>query len=630
MSLAGWVQNGPRWMIDLDDDPLQPEAISKVKPMTVVVRVRPPLEHEAGDLLSTRAEDDGQTISFKAQLGPGGSGANLPEQTLHFDGAIKGSQATLFSNSGVKALVHRAVEGFTSTVFAYGQTGAGKTFSLLGPSEVMGMLADDGPAESSTAPIIPEPCWNLVEAARKAKVSNQGLLPRCAQYLFKVLEEYGCGDIVVQASFVEVYNERVFDLLNPAAGQLDVRQRPNNEQGFYVPGRTDVPCRCPADLLRILRQGVAVRHTSGHSMSRESSRAHAIFNMELSLPGGKCGRLVFADLAGSERAKKIEGASMHETAAINKSLLMLSNCISALAAGDAKSSPSFASAFRNSKLTKMLMESLCGQGYTLLLAAISPAERHFDETANTLYFAAKCSNIRKTAAVNLSPHEKEVQALKDTIKCLRKELAEARGALKGTSVGSPLGLVLPPDFKARGDVSTGNKFAGSTNSNSNINDDEESDEEKDIEIMLADARRALEAERRRNAALSQENDALRREVTRDPVGDLPNQMPDAVPEVGATSSSLRYGLEVEAGTGGVDDCINVGPSTHLTITRERPSRSKSARGVRSCGASPRSSGGSPLAPPLSLLPAPPPGTMRRSVGASSRRAPSTPKEEIYD
>jgi len=498
LQLASWKQVGQQWVVDLEDELLQSEALAEVRPMRVVVRVRPALDHEIGDNLTARALEDGATVAFKAQVGACGPQGTCSEQTLQFDKALTGSQASLFAQSGTKALVHRAVEGFTATIFAYGQTGAGKTHSLLGPNEVMATFADDRPS-GSEARTMPEPCLELVEAARRAKVSSQGLLPRSAQFLFKVLADAGFplqGEhaAVVRTSFVEVYNERVFDLLNPSAGALDVRQRPSADQGFHVPGRTDVLCKSPGDLLKVLRQGVAARHTSGHSLSRESSRAHAIFTMELELGDGKSGRLVFSDLAGSERIKKIEGASVHETAAINKSLLMLSNCISALASDNSRSSPSFTSAFRNSKLTKMLMESLCGTGYTLLLAAISPAERHFDETANTLYFAAKCSNIRRTTSVNMSPHEREVSELKETIRSLRRELAEARTTL----------AALPPPMPAKGEGEDEHRGDG---------DDEDLDmEEEGIEEELEVTRAALELERQKNVSLAEENHSLKLEI----------------------------------------------------------------------------------------------------------------------
>jgi len=272
-------------------------------------------------------------------------------------------------------------------------------------------------------------------------------VPRAAQFLFTVLTSAreGTARCTVRASFMEIYNETVLDLLGNTAAKLDVHQRPSPEQGFYVPGLSQVECSGPAALLQVLRQGIQARHTAGHALSRESSRAHAIFTVEMPAKssGRPGGRLVFADLAGSERIKKSAGAQQMETAHINKSLLMLSNCVSALTNSPNGGCPTSAtsSTFRNSKLTKVLMESLCGTGYTLVLAAVSPAQRHFDETANTLFFAAKCANITRRVEPKLQPHQREVRDLQDTVDALRAELTEAhRAAAAATDSGTEVAL----------------------------------------------------------------------------------------------------------------------------------------------------------------------------------------------
>lgn len=407
------------WQGLLDAEPLPQAEVEKLRPMRVAVRVRPMLSHEAGDEASARILDDASTVSFRV---PSGGGAT--QQSLSFDEALQGSQAELFSRSGVKALVHKACEGYAATVFAYGQTGAGKTHSLFGPRDHLAATAEDLVAcEESRMPAC---CYELIAEARRAKVCGQGLLPRAVQFLFTVLQASRRTPCTVRASFMEIYNEKVFDLLNPAAAPLEVHQKPQPQQGFQVSGLTRMECQHPQALLQVMRQGVAARHTCGHSGSRDSSRAHAIFTVELPAQssGRAGGRLVFADLAGSERLKRIQGASQHETAHINKSLLMLSNCISALASPTADTN-SAASAFRNSKLTKVLMDSLCGTGYTLVLAAISPAQRHFDETANTLFFAAKCANVTRRAEPKLTAQQREVRCLQDTVDALRAQLDEA-------------------------------------------------------------------------------------------------------------------------------------------------------------------------------------------------------------
>lgn len=412
----------------LDDNLLSKEELARTRPMTVAVRVRPALAHEAGDENTASVLEDGATVSFK--VGCTARGYQTGEdghQTLQFDAALQGSQAELFSHSGVKDLVHKACEGHTSTVFAYGQTGAGKTFSLLGPRDCLLQLADD---EVIGDPgIVPSQCRALVDGVRISKVLEQGLLPRAAQFLFKVLassERAGAPRAVVKASALELYNERVYDLLSPSAGQLDVRQRPSPESGFYVIGLTQVECLEPEALMQVVQRGAALRHTNGHALSHESSRAHAIFTIEVERPGcSRTGKLIFADLAGSERIKSIStfGTCTQETGHINKSLLMLSNCVSSLASGS-----HCMATFRNSKLTKLLMESFCRGGYTLLIACVSPAQRHFDETANTLTFAAKCGNITwqlAAAAPKLSAQEREAKELRDTVEALREELTAA-------------------------------------------------------------------------------------------------------------------------------------------------------------------------------------------------------------
>ena len=158
------------------------------------------------------------------------------------------------------------------------------------------------------------------------------------------------GVCTTKATFTEIYNETLYDLFNPSsAKRLDVFQRPGSQVGFHVPGLTSVNCSSAIELMHALQQGLSSRHTHGHSASRESSRAHAIFTVEIPLPG-KTGKLIFADLAGSERLKRISGADQKETGYINKSLLMLSNCVSALSSRSNSANPP--GAFRNSKLTK--------------------------------------------------------------------------------------------------------------------------------------------------------------------------------------------------------------------------------------------------------------------------------------
>lgn len=493
----GWAEAEPSWIEALEDQPLHDEDLEEgLKPMQVAVRVRPPLDHEAGDEITAWAKEDGVTMSFRVtKYLKDLLNTSRGHHTLQFDAALQGSQAALFSRSGIKALVHKACEGYTSTVFAYGQTGAGKTYSLIGRSEFMTELADDNISDAVVNDL-PLTCRDLVDQARRAKVCGQGLLPRAMQFLFKVLDQRGgSSNFTIRVTFMELYNEKIFDLLNPGAAQLDLRQRSLPEQGFYVPGLTSVECPTPVTLLKTLRQGISLRHTAGHSASRESSRAHAIFTVEIEGRecGGQVGKLIFADLAGSERMKRIQGADQQETSHINRSLLMLSNCVSALSAGETTSTIS--SAFRNSKLTKVLMESLGGNGYTLVIAAVSPAQRHYEETANTLFFAAKCANITRQLVPNLTAHEREVRDLKDTIESLREELADTRRSALCYQCG---GFAYPQGSSAIFDVAS---IPGTS-------------EVLSPRVNTDTLRRELHAERQRNKSLMQEMEALKKQVRR--------------------------------------------------------------------------------------------------------------------
>lgn len=225
----------------------------------------------------------------------------------------------------------------------------------------------------------------------------------------------------------------------------------------------------------------------------------------------------------------MEGACLQETAHINKSLLMLSNCISALASNG--SAGGTAGSFRSSKLTKMLMESLCGTGYTLLLAAISPAERHFDESANTLYFAGKCSNVRRQVAVTLMPHEREVRELKETIKALRRELSEARARPQASPrqglMPDVVGEVMQQQQKQQGTTVDGIANA---------------------EAALVEMQEALLAERERSATLAQENAALKQEARARLR--TPNSSPRALASCGGSGS--RGGLSSSGGDLGLE------------------------------------------------------------------------------
>lgn len=242
---------------DTHDDRLLSESeLSKLQPMRVVARLRPILPHEEGDTIAAEVVDD-FTVSHDTLH----HGYVPARHTLQFDAALCCSQAKLFEKSGVKALVHRACEGYTCSIFAYGQTGAGKTYSLFGPPEALSQLVDDELSDFAQTQL-PNACHGLVGEARRAKCGTQGLLPRALQFLFRVLQDMNLEVCSTRATFIEIYNENIYDLFNPSATKrLDVFQRAGSQVGFHVPGLTAVSCSSAIELMRALQQGLSSRHT---------------------------------------------------------------------------------------------------------------------------------------------------------------------------------------------------------------------------------------------------------------------------------------------------------------------------------------------------------------------------------
>ena len=248
-----------------EEPALTEQELSELRGMRVVARLRPLLPHEGTERACEVLE---RAVCYETH------GYVAGRQRLEFDAALSCGQAEFFMKSGVRALVQRACEGYAASVVAYGQTGAGKTYSLFGPPESLAQLVDDELSDEAKG-LVPEACHSLVDEARRAKTARQGLLPRALQFLFSTLKGMGYEE-KVKASFMEIYNETIYDLFNPEAARLDVFQRPG-AIGFHVPGLTSLACGNAIELMLALQKGLSFRHTQGHALSRDSSRAHAIF-----------------------------------------------------------------------------------------------------------------------------------------------------------------------------------------------------------------------------------------------------------------------------------------------------------------------------------------------------------------
>ncbi|KNC54455.1 uncharacterized protein AMSG_12354 [Thecamonas trahens ATCC 50062] len=292
-------------------------------------------------------------------------------------------------------LVLAALSGVNGCLFAYGQTGAGKTYSMMG-----------------------------VESA-------PGVVPLLLDALFAALDRN--ANPVVVASYLEIYNEELMDLLQPrSGGPLAVREHP--ARGVFVQGLARVGVTSAADAGRLLSEGSKMRSVAATAMNASSSRSHAVFMLDVSVDHPASGQRVNAklnlvDLAGSERQAKTgtTGARFKEAVAINSSLSALGNVISALSKAAAKGSKPKHVAYRNSVLTRLLQQSLGGNSRTAMLAAVSPAHTNFEETLSTMRFAKRVRAISTKPVVNAVDTGATVAELQAEIARLKALLAGGGG-----------------------------------------------------------------------------------------------------------------------------------------------------------------------------------------------------------
>ncbi|EGB09759.1 hypothetical protein AURANDRAFT_24671, partial [Aureococcus anophagefferens] len=301
-------------------------------------------------------------------------------------------------------LITKALEGYNGTMFAYGQTGSGKTFTMMG-------VPSDG--------------------------DLQGIIPRLTGDLFgRAAGAPGEVRFMITVSYLEIYNEVIHDLLNPTSGDnLKIREHP--DLGIYVEPLCELSVKNPDDIFRLLDQGNKVRRVASTQMNERSSRSHSVFTVKIQQKTAVeedgvrretalASKLNLVDLAGSERASKTgaEGSTLKEGAAINQSLMALGGVINALSEG-APFVP-----YRNSKLTRLLQESLGGNAATIMVANCSPADYNAEETTGTLRYASRAKKIQNKVTRNEDVHEKVIRELQEEIDRLRAAL-EAGGGGEG-------------------------------------------------------------------------------------------------------------------------------------------------------------------------------------------------------
>uniref|UniRef100_A0AC35F123 Kinesin-like protein n=2 Tax=Panagrolaimus sp. PS1159 TaxID=55785 RepID=A0AC35F123_9BILA len=247
-------------------------------------------------------------------------------------------------------LVDFVVAGYNATVFAYGPTGSGKTYTMVGNDKTPGLMM---------------------------------LLTR------SLYDKINPHEFTVYLSYLEIYNEVIKDLLNPNAGVLDLLE---DERGnVQVPGLSRVKAPNTNRIFQILQEGNSRRTQEPTAANRNSSRSHALLQVTLYKNSVQHGKLFLIDLAGSERASQTQnkGQRLKEGAAINRSLLALGNVINALSTGNKGRYVNY----RDSKLTRLLKDSLGGNSKTCMIAHVSPSSSNYDETYNTLVYANRAKNI---------------------------------------------------------------------------------------------------------------------------------------------------------------------------------------------------------------------------------------------
>ena len=384
--------------------------------MRVMLRVRPllPSEAERGETVNATVLPDCRSVMITAQMS---SNRKVESQQHLFDYCFgpNATQEHVFEECGVKDMVHSALEGIASTVLCFGQTGSGKTYTLNGPS--FDILSDHAAVQYRTV-----------------------------QYVSGIVHQYNAEHgsvtfkpITLRASYMEIYQENINDLLNDTQNLKCRWSKP--AQAFFVENLMIVECLSSEDLIAVLQEGNNNRKRASHNLNVDSSRSHVIFTMyferrdEPDAPP-KLGRIHFVDLAGSEKLKDSESTGVHgdETKSINKSLFALGNVIQSLSkAGgrrstvNAQGTTSNIVPYRDSTLTKLLMDSLGGSCRTLMIACISPSNRFTEESIRTIQYAQRTKNIvNAKPIVRMNAKQQSLYELKVEVEMLRKENAALR------------------------------------------------------------------------------------------------------------------------------------------------------------------------------------------------------------
>ncbi|CAI9757911.1 unnamed protein product [Fraxinus pennsylvanica] len=356
----------------------------------------------------------------------------------HVYGSTGSPSSTMYEEC-VSPLVDGLFQGYNATVLAYGQTGSGKTYT-------MGTSLKDG--------------------------CQTGLIPKVMNALFSKIETLKHEiEFQLHVSFIEIHKEEVRDLLDPSSasksetanghagkvtipGKPPIQIRETSDGVITLAGSTDRSINTLKEMADCLEQGSLCRATGSTNMNNQSSRSHAIFTITVEqmrrlhpvvssdenlsdcmTEEYLCAKLHLVDLAGSERAKRTgsDGLRFKEGVHINKGLLALGNVISAL--GDEKKRKEGVHVpYRDSKLTRLLQDSLGGNSRTVMIACISPADINAEETLNTLKYANRARNIQNKPVINRDPMSSEMLKMRQQLEYLQAELCIRAGGVSSDEV----------------------------------------------------------------------------------------------------------------------------------------------------------------------------------------------------
>ena len=354
----------------------------------VAIRVRPMNKHEIeqNSRLCVEVDSANNTVSVISDRNE--------SKTFPFDYVypMETTQREVYDQVAFP-IVDSIFQGYNGTVFAYGQTGCGKTFTMMG--------------------IVTDP--NL-----------KGIIPNAFSHIFGFIKTEGeSKKFFLRCSFVEIYNEEVRDLLGNKDKKLDIREDP--KKGTFLKDLTYVNIKNSNDIEKCLEKGNKNRHVGQTSMNDQSSRSHSLFTVYLEIEEKgdngnsriKSGKLNLVDLAGSERVGKTNatGQTFDEGKKINLSLTALGSVIDALSQ-NRKYIP-----YKDSKLTRLLADSLGGNTKTVMFANISPASYNYDETLGTLRYASRAKLIKNAPVVNEDPKDALLRKYEEEIKALKEKLA---------------------------------------------------------------------------------------------------------------------------------------------------------------------------------------------------------------